>query len=482
MITFICFISVVWYEITRVGHWIFANLGFGMDLTNNDMPRDEIVVKKKEMKNRICVISIICLISLSFNAFGKDYYVSPKGDDNNSGTSPHLPWRTIEKVNAFHFSPGDVVRFHRGAIWTGELLIRNSGLHGNPIVFTAYGTGEKPIIQNPGTWTFSIKIDADYVVVEKFLIRDSHQAGIIITENSQHNIVRGCEFTNMGAGVEINGRFNLITRNEVHDMKMVVNDPGGDNDYGANGFMVTGPNNEISYNRGWNLIDRSFDYGKDGGFVELHGKVNSSSIHHNWAENSDGFAEVGGKSKSSAKNVRIYYNVSLNNNGKFVMLHIYSQFPDNIHDFRVENNTVVDVKEYGSVSYAAVDFSGSPPPGAFAFINNILMLGRFQYFSNVSFPRRNNLYYFLDRKTRLEKSGGRLGPGEIMADPKFVNLQMYDFHLNKESPAIDKGLGLEFTIDFDDRHVPYGITTDIGAFEYSGIGNSTPLPPLPPAK
>jgi hypothetical protein len=42
--------------------------------------------------------------------------------------------------------PGDVIRLKRGAVFRGELTIPASGSDGNPIVVTAYGSGDPPII------------------------------------------------------------------------------------------------------------------------------------------------------------------------------------------------------------------------------------------------------------------------------------------------------------------------------------------------
>ncbi len=428
---------------------------------------------------RIGIAGFFCLLLIAAPALGANYFVSAAGNDANPGTSADLPWRTLAKVNSRDFSPGDVVSFLRGSTWTGELLIHNSGTAGNPVTFTAYGTGSKPIIRNPGTWTSSVRIEASYTVLENFLLRDSHEAGAYITANAHHNVIRNCEFTNMGSGVTVQGNNNLITLNEVHDMVMVVNDPGGDNDFGANGFIVNGPNNEISYNNGRNLIAPSLDYGKDGGFVELYGNADGSYIHHNRSQNSDGFFEVGGN-PGSARNVRICYNVSITTNGQFAAIHNSDQFASVLENFRVENNTVVDVADYGSTSSMAFWFSGTPAAGSFLFRNNIVALGRFDTVSNVPFDRSNNLYYFLDGSTRIG-SGQTLGAGEIQGDPKFVSLTGNDFHLQAGSPAIDKGMALGYSSDFDGRPVPSGSAPDIGAYEYSGSGNPPPAPALAPA-
>ncbi|MFA6239752.1 MAG: choice-of-anchor Q domain-containing protein [Candidatus Hydrogenedentales bacterium] len=74
------------------------------------------------------------------------YYVSGSGSDENAGTSQDAPWLTLAKVNGTAFAPGDQVLLRRGDVWRGQLVPRTSGEEGAPIVFGAYGEGEKPLI------------------------------------------------------------------------------------------------------------------------------------------------------------------------------------------------------------------------------------------------------------------------------------------------------------------------------------------------
>lgn len=75
------------------------------------------------------------------------YYVSNLGDDANSGIRPDQPWKTLAKVNAARFQPGDVVMFRRGDTFYGQ--IRPFGYrsqNARPVVYTCYGVGPLPII------------------------------------------------------------------------------------------------------------------------------------------------------------------------------------------------------------------------------------------------------------------------------------------------------------------------------------------------
>ena len=71
----------------------------------------------------------------------KVYYVSNSGNDSNNGTSPSTPWKTIAKVNSTNFSRNTYVCFKRDDMWRETLMADKAG-----VTYTAYGTGEKPII------------------------------------------------------------------------------------------------------------------------------------------------------------------------------------------------------------------------------------------------------------------------------------------------------------------------------------------------
>lgn len=75
-----------------------------------------------------------------------NFYISPQGNDNASGTSSATPWRTISKINSSKFNPGDQINLQRGGMWREMLVIPSSGAAGSPITITAYGTGAKPIL------------------------------------------------------------------------------------------------------------------------------------------------------------------------------------------------------------------------------------------------------------------------------------------------------------------------------------------------
>lgn len=111
--------------------------------------------KESNMKKLITVVFIL-ITNLSF---ATTYYVdATNGNDNNNGTSPSTAWKTIEKVNASAFAPGDSVLFRRGESFRGS-LVPYSGSPSGYITYSAYGTGNKPKLlgayerSSPSDWT-----------------------------------------------------------------------------------------------------------------------------------------------------------------------------------------------------------------------------------------------------------------------------------------------------------------------------------------
>lgn len=93
---------------------------------------------------------IFTLFALAFAAtcYGqsKTYFLSPEGDDSNSGLSIHDPWKTLDKVNQFTFQAGDQLLLKSGEVWHGQMKPQGEGTEGNPIVINSYGGDKKPII------------------------------------------------------------------------------------------------------------------------------------------------------------------------------------------------------------------------------------------------------------------------------------------------------------------------------------------------
>lgn len=90
--------------------------------------------------------SLLFLLTLSFLQAQNQFYLSSSnGNDSNDGSASQ-PWQTLEKISNTDLGPGDSVYFLKGDSFYGHFVVNGSGVEGNPITITSYGSGDKPII------------------------------------------------------------------------------------------------------------------------------------------------------------------------------------------------------------------------------------------------------------------------------------------------------------------------------------------------
>ncbi len=397
-------------------------------------------------------------------ATGSYFVDSVGGSDTNTGTSSASAWKSISKVTALKLSPGNVVSFKRGSKWTGNFVIDDFGTSGSPIVFTAYGTGTSPIFENPGSAsnkTRGITINADYIRLDGLLVRNTQDAGVYIATGSDNVTVQNTEISNTGIGVTMRGLNNKVLHSNIHDLHMVTNTSGGDDDYGAVGFLVAGTDGEIAYNQITNCKAPSYDYGVDGGTVEFYGTISGYKIHHNYAANNQGFIEIGSGSTGSSKNNTISYNV-MYNNARPMGLHLSGGFGAVVDNLKFENNTVIDLRSETTAT-GVIFLGATPTTNTLIMRNNIFYLTNYIKFANGStFTHDHNIFFFNGKATGL---GFTLGTGESVTNPSFTNLSGANYELGSSSPAIDKGITLGYSTDYSGDKVPNGTAPDLGAYE-----------------
>ena len=103
---------------------------------------------KTGLTSFICaLLSSAGLVGLPAGLYAQTtYYVASSGNDGNTGRSTDAPFQSLNKVNSLNLQPGDQVLFRRGDTFRGTLQIRRSGTSGQPIVFDAFGSGNKPVL------------------------------------------------------------------------------------------------------------------------------------------------------------------------------------------------------------------------------------------------------------------------------------------------------------------------------------------------
>jgi parallel beta-helix repeat protein len=104
--------------------------------------------KSKATNKLLLLIALFCINTVKSSNY---YFSSNTGNDSYSSIEAQnslTPWKTLSKLNLFmvNLQAGDSILFKRGDIFYGSLIITKSGSASNPIIFSAYGTGVKPIL------------------------------------------------------------------------------------------------------------------------------------------------------------------------------------------------------------------------------------------------------------------------------------------------------------------------------------------------
>jgi polysaccharidase protein len=124
------------------------------------------------------ITAFACVMALPAAAVAQARYHldASSGSDSNDGLQPDRAWQSLDRLNQARLEPGDIVLFRRGGTWKGQVTLKASGRAGQPIMFSAYGTGQDPVLSDGRNG-----IDGNgqsHVVVRNLQIRNTTGAAI----------------------------------------------------------------------------------------------------------------------------------------------------------------------------------------------------------------------------------------------------------------------------------------------------------------
>ena len=309
------------------------------------------------------------------------YIIDTNGLDTNTGLSESEPWKTIAKVNSFSFTPGDMIRFKQGQTFVAPtyqgLIINSSGMDGNPITINTYGTGNPAILSNPGTTNYSriISINADWIVVDGLKLDNAHETAVQI--NGTHNIVKRCEISNVGNGVQVLKSHNTIEDNFIHNLHW-VNQTGGN---GGAGIVVNGSYVNITKNTFFRTLQEA---------IALYGgMVDGCFIEQNTAVQCDCFVEVG---LGSFCHDRITKNIIIDP-ANVLVLHLGGTYASSICSMEFDENDVIQTVA-GWTSFAFI--GGIPNQFTLHSHHNTFHVKDHSFVSNQPGFTEDHNYYHLE--------------------------------------------------------------------------------------
>lgn len=153
-------------------------------------------------------------------------------------------WKSLAKVNATRFRPGDRILLRSGSVWHGQLWPKGSGAEGRPILVDMYGGGVKPVIHGDG------------------LAEDA-----VLLENQEYWEIENLEITNTGTTPAVRRGVHVEVENfgEAHHIylrSLTIHD--------VNGIDTEKPNGGIDYTCAGD--------GKPSRFVDL--RIENNQIFH----------------------------------------------------------------------------------------------------------------------------------------------------------------------------------------------------------
>ncbi|WP_164716568.1 S-layer homology domain-containing protein [Paenibacillus whitsoniae] len=171
---------------------------------------------------------------------GTTYYIDATGgSDSNVGTSEGQAWKSLEKVNATTFQPGDHIAFKSGEVWTGQLWPKGSGTAGLPIVIDQYGSGAKPAIQGQGLVADAVRLfNQEYWEIHNLDV--SNQKPATATPGENLDDYRGIHIS--GDNSTTLDYFRIVAVN-VHDVTGEIN--------WISGTQPNPPQPGIRFKTGW---------------------------------------------------------------------------------------------------------------------------------------------------------------------------------------------------------------------------------------
>ena len=396
-----------------------------------------------------------------------EYFVAISGSDTNTGAIDN-PWRTIAHAFA-QVSAGDIINVRAGTY--NEVLDAGSKGGSGPgayITLRAY-QGEEVVIDATGLAAVCLDFrDSQYIQVEGIKLHYCDTVGawlgpyitlrdVEVAHTSHPSRARGWGI--MAGSFDRGARIPGI---------QILNVTAYDNYDGIN----------IWYSQDIIVRDSEFFNNCDDGLDGLEG-VDGALIERNaayengWAgvcDGGDGFKlgqyASGGAPGSESQNSTIRNNLAYNNRkGGFVLtgfnLDIYhnTSYYNRIslsgRDNVFRNNIVVS----GSFLFNNHDTAQIHDPYSFVMDYNLLDVSTITF--NPS-PGASDVYY----STMAEMCAAEgLGCNSQDADPLFVDRDNGDFHLLDGSPAIDNGIDVSVSDDYDENARPAGGGYDIGAFE-----------------
>lgn len=422
---------------------------------------------------------------------GNVYYVAPTGNDSNPGTETQ-PWQTIQKA-ANTLTSGEIV-YIRAGIYRERVIPQNSGNDSNHYITYAAYPGETVTLDGNG-----ISVPADtgliyvsrrnYIRISGLRVINSGYAGILVGDSGHIILEKNYTDNTASSGIGVWGSNNIII--DGNEIERACSN-------GMQEFLTMAGTDtfEIKNNRVHNGVGEYRKEGIDAKDGSSNGKVYGNHVYsiqpvgiyvEAWDKhtfNIDVFQntvyDVSGMGISLAseqggllEHIRVYNNIAYHN--KFVGIWLSSCCPE------VTSHPMRDIKIINNTSYnngwetwgGGIGVENSDIQNVVIRNNIVSQNLYFQIAADASKVTidHNLIDGFRGAENEI------YGEEPVKGNPLFMNASEADFHLQPDSPAIDRGSSADApTDDFEGNPRPQDgnedniAAFDIGAYEVKNFG------------
>lgn len=218
-----------------------------------------------------------------------------------------------ERLNQLRLRPGTVVEFRRGCRWPDvRVVIRGDGTVGQPILVQSFGSNAAPAptfsARKPGRHKDDavISLEGSNVHVRDLAVTNS--ASVAFALNGVRTAAHNVEGANVVIGAWVRGRYAKVWNSYFHDLRMMPDTPGPNDDYGASGVVVEAHDVTVEGLTCRNCLGKSPDYdqwGGDGSFAEVWMAGDRLRVAYGYADRTPRVLEAGGLGRQSARNMLV---------------------------------------------------------------------------------------------------------------------------------------------------------------------------------
>jgi parallel beta-helix repeat protein len=347
--------------------------------------------------------------------------------------------------------PGVIIKLGSHHVSVSRCLVNKNGLG----IWIGDGAGmENRILDNEVSFNKTQGIGVD--LVNCSVDKETVIKGNRVFENGYH-------------GIEVNGSYYIIEKNEVFRNGKDLMGTSGIHVYSLSPEEDSGDHNIIRYNVSHHHVALS---GPDGSGIQLDQWCDFNQVYYNICFANDGAGiDIFDSANDYIYNNSLYGNM-LDPGGdhpikaELILASEFTRNVDHTDNVSVANNIIVATN-----------------PSSYAiYVDRLTSDNRLTIEKNLFFHSQGNAFYFWNGQTGKDIPTWNRFPGSVSnsyGDPQFIHSppgSLVDFGLTSASPAIKAGKSVGATHDILGQAVSQDTDPDLGAIQFQA--SATPTPPI----